>query len=259
MCELFAMSSRRRAVVTFSLETFARRGGDTGHHGDGWGVAFFEGADARVLREGVKAATSPLVEFVKDHAIRSRIVISHIRKATVGRAALCNTQPFQRELGGRVHIFAHNGHLPGIAKATSRRFQPIGDADSEIAFCGLLDRLAPVWDAASEPPTLEARLAVVEQWASELRPLGPANFIYSDGISLFAHGHRRTQLDGSNRPPGLFVLTRTCCADPLLAGVSVRSAQPQQVVLFASVPLTDEAWRPIGDGEVLVAAGGVLS
>ena len=51
MCELFAMSSRAPATVTFSLEALSRHGGADGPHRDGWGVAFFEGGDARVLRE----------------------------------------------------------------------------------------------------------------------------------------------------------------------------------------------------------------
>ena len=42
MCELFAMSSRVPATVTFSLEEFARHGGLTAPHKDGWGIVYYD-------------------------------------------------------------------------------------------------------------------------------------------------------------------------------------------------------------------------
>jgi len=90
-----------------------------------------------------------------------------------------NTQPFARELGGHVHLFAHNGGLGGIDVLFARsvhRFHPVGDTDSERGFCLLLDRLVKIWEGAS----LDARLAVVEAFAAEMRPLGIANFLYSE-------------------------------------------------------------------------------
>ncbi len=62
-----------------------------------------------------------------------------------------------------------------------------------------------------------------------------------------AVGMRSAQGSGDIRPPGLHVLCRSC----------VEQA-PQDVVLFTSIPLTDEAWRPLDDGEVVVAHGGTV-
>ncbi len=45
MCELFALSSRDPATMTLSLEAFAKRGGLTGPHKDGWGIAYYENAE----------------------------------------------------------------------------------------------------------------------------------------------------------------------------------------------------------------------
>jgi hypothetical protein len=53
-------------------------------------------------------------------------------------------------------------------------------------------------------PPLAARLAAVEGFAAEMRPLGIANFLYSDGEFVFGHGRRRTQADGIVAPPGLW-------------------------------------------------------
>ena len=262
MCELFAMSSRIPTSVSFSFERLARRGGHEGPHRDGWGVAFYEGRDALLLREPLAASESELVHFTERHGPPSELVISHIRLATHGERALRNTQPFARELGGHTHVFAHNGELDGIARhrgLAPGRFHPIGDTDSEQAFCMLLDRLATLWDEAGDRlPSLEGRLDVLAAFAAELRPMGPANFLYADGDTLFVHAHRRTELNDDTVLPGLFVLERTCREEmPHLSGSGVALATVHQALtLAASVPLTDEPWRPLARGEVLAIAEG---
>lgn len=258
MCELLGLSSRVPTSVTLSMRALARHGSPAMHLGDGWGVAFHAGDDALLIRQPEPARDSAWVDFLETRRIRSRIVLAHIRHATQGTVALRNTQPFARELGGRRHVFAHNGNLQGIEQRYARlyrRFRPIGDTDSEVAFCVLLNRLAPLWDAS--PPSAADRVATVTACAAELRELGPANFLYSDGDLLIAHGHRRTQADGHIAPPGLAMLCRTCAADPDaqdLAGVAVEGEQ--SVTLFASVPLSSETWRPLRDGEIVVARNG---
>ena len=118
--------------------------------------------------------------------------------------------------------------------------------------------MAPLW--ADQAPDPEARLQAVAGYAAELRELGPANFLYTDGELLFAHGHRRTQPDGQIAPPGLTALTRRSATerDALpAAGVTLETELgPQTMTLFTSVPLTDEGWRPLGDGEIVMVRHG---
>lgn len=255
MCELFALSSRLPTTVDLSLEAFSRHGGLTGPHKDGWGIAYFEGLDVRLIRDTTAAADSDWVRFLGDHPLRSDVIVSHIRRATVGGTHLGNTQPSVRELGGRMHVFAHNGHLESIRDVPALRpgfHRPIGNTDSEYAFCALLARLETLWLSESTPSDTD-RMDVLQAFAEELRPLGPANFLYSDGDLLIAHGHRRTQASGAIEPPGLWALQRTCPATGEgfhAEGLSV-SPEGQQVMLLASVPLSDEAWQPLGEGEVL--------
>ncbi len=261
MCELLAIAARFPTTVRLSLDELARHGGETGPHGDGWGIALLEGRDALLVRDPSPAARSPWVRFVEDHQPRASIAIAHVRKATRGAPKLSNTQPFTRELGGRTHVFAHNGDLPGIerdGRFPARRFRPIGETDSEHAFCALLERLAPLVDERGPRADAE-RLARIRAFSAELRTLGPANFLYSDGDLLVAHAHRRTQKDGAMRAPGLHVLCRTCAASTdavPLAGVSIDRAVRQRVALVASVPLSAEAWEPLADGEIAVLREG---
>ncbi|MFP4063725.1 MAG: class II glutamine amidotransferase [Halochromatium sp.] len=264
MCELFAMSSRAPATLGFSLERLARHGGAEGPHRDGWGLAFYEGADCLLLREPRPASESPLMQFMERQGLRTKLGLCHIRLATFGALALRNTQPFARELGGRMHVFAHNGDMPTLADQPARypaRFSPVGDSDSERAFCGLMTELAPIWDAAwGKVPDLSTRLAVIADYARELRALGPANFIYSDSDALFVHADRRTQPeDGQLRAPGLYLLQRCCWRTaPELqdAGVNLCSIR-QDVALIASVPLTDELWEPLGEGDLIALRDGL--
>lgn len=267
MCELLAMSARQPAEISFSLEEFSQHGGLSGPHKDGWGIAFYEDRDARIIREPLSAASSAWIRLIESAPIRSRLVLSHIRRATQGVVKIENTQPFSRELGGRLHVFAHNGELDAarLSKMPTGHFQPIGETDSERAFCALLARLEATWMHDGEPPTLDERREVIESFANDLRLLGIANFLYSDGELLIAHSHKRHQSDGSIRPPGLHFLCRQCAqesnTDIEAPGFRLSSEDlDQSVVLVASVPLTAEGWEPLGTGEILtIAAGQILS
>jgi glutamine amidotransferase len=106
----------------------------------------------------------------------------------------------------------------------------------------------------------------VADFAAWLRPLGPFNFVYSDGDALFVHSHRRTQSDGEVRPPGLHLLVRSCneqAVDLSQSGIMLAPLAPlaplaQELALVASVPLTDEPWEQIGEGEVIALTQGTV-
>ena len=253
MCELLALSSRHPTAVTLSLSAFARHRGSA----DGWGVAFHDAGDVQLYKEPEFAAESQWLDVIQQRGLAASLILAHIRHATRGDRTLANTQPFARELGGRMHVFAHNGRFDSIEDDHAggwRRFRPIGETDSEIAFCILLERMAPLWDGGALPP-LDRRLAVFEQFAAEMRALGPANLLYWDGDTLFVHGHRRIQADGRIAAPGLWRLTRQCRCD---SDVPKREAGngKQHVTLFASVPLSGESWEPLDEGAVLALTHG---
>ncbi|MFN7085500.1 MAG: class II glutamine amidotransferase [Burkholderiales bacterium] len=265
MCELFAMSSNAPATVSYSLEEFSRHGGLTGPHKDGWGIAYYVQGDVRLVKEPLPASDSACLRFIQDRPFSSALVISHIRKATQGVRTLTNCQPFVRELGGAMHVFAHNGNLDTQRwrEQPAGCHRPVGDTDSEHAFCVLLGRLAPLWLRADRVPPLDERVSVVAAFAQEMRELGPANFLYADGEVLFAHGHKRMHGGHSVRPPGLHVICRRCARQMAAvdtAGIAIVSAGGEQhVTLVASVPLTPEpGWRALGEGELLVIRDGAV-
>ena len=262
MCELLALSSSHAEHLTFSLHTLAARGGQGMSTRDGWGVAFYQDVDVALFREPFAAGESELVRHLESHGPSTKLAISHIRHATRGAITLANTQPFARELGGRMHVFAHNGHLPGIENSEVLKpgpCRPIGQTDSELAFCALFARLSTLW-AGDAVPSLDARVSLLAAFAADLRPLGPANFLYADGDALFAHGHRRIQgATGRIAPPALWLLQRHCRAgDPAPdcdGGLAIGPGE-RTVVLIASVPLSADGWRPLCEGELVVVRNG---
>jgi glutamine amidotransferase len=262
MCELLAISSRQAARLSFSLSALTARTTPGHSNRDGWGVACYQGRDAALYREAAPASDSPLARLLASAGPPTALALSHIRHAIRGATTLANTQPFLRELGGRSHVFAHNGNLPDLTDAPGfalAQFQPVGETDSEHAFCALLARLAPLWRGQGVP-SVQDRLDVVRTFASELRTFGPANFLYADGEVLFAHGHRRIQVDGRITPPGLYWLQRRCThEDDTLQTEGLRvGGGYQQVLLLASVPLSAEPWVALAEGETVAVCQGEL-
>lgn len=259
------MSSNLSATLSLSLTKLAEHGGPPTSIRDGWGVAYYEGADVRLIKDAESANDSDWVRFIRDHDLRSHIVVAHARRATMGERAYRNTQPFVRELAGRMHLFAHNGWLPGIFDSSgfrSTRFCPVGETDSEHAFCALLDRMTDIWKRPGEIPSLHVRLQEVSSFAEGLRSLGPSNFLYSDGDALFAHGDRRKHAETAKvEPPGLVYLQRWCRRGErgyATSGLSIEGAD-QMLLLLASVPLSDEPWQPLGEGEVIAVSKGQIA
>jgi len=253
------MSSRVETTISFSLHEFSQHGGKTGIHSDGWGLATYQGKKANVYREAEPAAFSQKLSFIQAHPYKIRCAISHIRRATVGEKALRNTQPFIRHINGCSHVFAHNGELAGIeSKAILNDCLLEGETDSERAFCYLISSVKPLWDIGV--PSLEGRVRVITNTFRELAGLGVANFLYSDGDYLYAFANKRKQKSGRIESPGMYFLRCECrCDNDSLrcSGVDV-SCEPQQLFLFASVPLTEELWRPLPACQLLVVENGDL-
>lgn len=262
MCELLALTTSQPAQLTFSLHTLAAHGGAAGIAHDGWGVAIYQGTDVALFREPSAAAESELVRFLECHGPSTKLAVSHIRHATWGAVQFSNTQPFMREVGGCTHVFAHNGYLTGIdssAKFALGVDRPVGQTDSELAFCALLTRLRPLW-VDEKLPSLESRMTLLADFAADLRKLGAANFLYADGDAVFAHGHRRlTGVGGRIEPPGLWALRRHHApadrSPDLAAGVALAHGD-SAAVFIASVPLTNEAWQPLEEGELMAVRDG---
>ena len=263
MCQLLGVSVEQPIRLRFAWEQFARRGSSDGGNPDGWGIAYYEERDVLLLREPRPAADSPLVRFLGTAAPYSRCIISHVRRATGGENILANTQPFVRYLHGRAHVFAHNGYLdnPDFA-APADALATVGNTDSELLFAYLMSRLEPLWRETppADVPALAARLDVLDEVAELARQFGAANFIYSDGATLFSHAHRHTVPgEAISDLPGLYVLERDTGEagdDSPCEGISCDGDGGAQAVI-ATIPLDDQHWKAMGAGEIACFENGL--
>ncbi|MDI1236279.1 MAG: class II glutamine amidotransferase [Polaromonas sp.] len=262
MCQLLGMNCNTPTDVTFSFSGFAQRGGNTGEHTDGWGIAFFEGhGDPGVdgcdkgLRHFVdhqSACASPVAELIRRYPIKSRNVIAHIRKATQGRVALENCHPFVRELWGRYWVFAHNGDLKDFSPRLHGSFRPVGTTDSERAFCWIMQELAK--SHAGVPSVGELTLTLREL-AAQIAPHGTFNFLLGNGQALWAHASTSLYYVERQHP-----FAHATLSDEDLSVNFAEHTQPtDRVAVVVTAPLTtNEHWVAFAPGELKVFVGGAL-
>ena len=252
MCELLGMNCNVPTDICFSFSGFRARGGGTGGHTDGWGIAFFEDRGVRLFLDPQPSCGSPIAELVRHYPIRSLNVVAHIRKATQGPTGLENTHPFMRELWGRYWIFAHNGDLTDYSPDLDGSCLPVGQTDSERAFCHLLQTLRNRFpDGAPDPLALREALDV---FASGVRRFGSFNFLLSNGDALFVH--RSTDLHYLIRQAP-FAVAHLKDEDIAVDFAEVTTPD-DRVALVATLPLTDnEVWTPLPVERVVMFADGV--
>ena len=185
MCQLLGMNCATPTDITFSFRGFSQRAGITSDHADGFGIAFFEDKACRLFVDNQSAVESPIAELVRNYPIKSRNVIAHIRKATQGKINLENSHPFSRELWGRQWIFAHNGDLHEYFPVLSGRFTPVGNTESERAFCYLLDQLVKRF--GYDEPSLDQVFELLAEVSPTIAEHGTFNFCLSNGQALFSY------------------------------------------------------------------------
>ncbi len=101
---------------------------------------------------------------------------------------------------------------------------------------------------------------IVKSIGDQLATMGPANFLYADSQYLYAYASRRSHVEGIH-PPGLHYHTRRCDQNhnsiPCI-GLKVKSTvnTRQKLTLIASIPLSDEAWIPFAENQLLVLEKG---
>jgi glutamine amidotransferase len=251
MCQLLGMNCNTPTDIVFSFTGFALRGGLTDEHQDGWGIAFFEGAGVRHLVDHQAAVRSPLAELIKAHPIKSKNVIAHIRKATQGRVALENCHPFVRECWGINWVFAHNGDLANFLPELNGQFLPIGNTDSERAFCYILQQLRVQF--GNTAPAQSALTSALKALSGEIASFGTFNMMLSNGAALFVHCSTHMHYLIRQFPFNTAHLSdRDVSVD-----FSTVTTPADRVAVIATAPLTNnETWQAFRSGELKVFVDG---
>jgi len=135
------MSFSTEVRAGISLNLFQIRGKE---NPDGWGLAFYKERYLQIIKEAKSATKSTLYDFI-EHYPQSNTFISHVRRSTRGLPSYVNTHPFYRvlEIKGmrREFCFAHNGTLTDTRNLKPLHLFPLGNTDSELSFCYILEKL----------------------------------------------------------------------------------------------------------------------
>ena len=251
MCQLLGMNCATPTDVTFSFRGFSQRAGITSDHCDGFGIAFFEDKACRLFVDNQSAVESPIAELVRNYPIKSRNVIAHIRKATQGKINLENSHPFSRELWGRQWIFAHNGDLHGFDPTLSGRFTPVGNTDSERAFCFLLDQLVNKF--GYHEPKLDQIFDLLAEVSPQIAEHGTFNFCLSNGQALFTYAITKLHWLVREYP---FKPAQLIDLDVEVDFSQVTTPE-DRVAVITTEPLTqNEVWTAFEPGEMILFQGG---
>ncbi|MEA3409956.1 MAG: class II glutamine amidotransferase [Pseudomonadota bacterium] len=251
MCELLGLSANVPTDICFSFTGLVQRGGRTGPHKDGWGISLYEGRGSRSFHDPRPSVASEIAALLQRHAIKSKIIISHIRQANRGRICLENTHPFNRELWGCSWVFAHNGQLKGIKRWPLDLYRTVGTTDSEHAFCWLLDQIRRRFPSRPRRPQVLWRF--IHGLAREIGNRGVFSFMMSDARYLYAYCSNNMCWLTRRHPFGVARLIDT--------GMEIDFSQqttPEDVVtVIASHPLTDnEIWHEMDKGDFLIFRDG---
>ena len=251
-CELMAYSFNQDIPANNLFSAFRCRGRN---NPDGWGLAFYAGKAAVLFKEPCSATDSALAEFLATYpGLQRKLVIGHVRKASVGGQAYQNTHPFVRELNGREYVLAHNGTLRNYqGRLKLGRIMPLGINDTEFLLCYILGKI-------EEKNVVNRDVTAFEWMQSELRLIndyGALNCIFSDGTYLFAYYDKK----GYN---GLYYLMQkapygqTYFKD-LSRSVDLSKVYPETSagVVIATRPLTEERWELFAPGQLMVFKDGV--
>ncbi|MDN4502484.1 class II glutamine amidotransferase [Alteromonadaceae bacterium BrNp21-10] len=244
MCELMGMSANVPTDICFSFKGLRQRGGQTGPHKDGWGVAFYDNKGVCIFKDPQPSYESEIAQLISNYPIKSKAVIAHVRQANRGRIGMENTHPFSRELWGRNWTYAHNGQLSNYRNLPVTRFMPVGTTDSERAFCFLLSQIEQRFPRP--PKNRKTVFNFIKRQVQELTKLGVFNMLLSDGEYVLAYCTTKLQWITRRAPFGVARLSDI----DVDIDFAKETTMHDVVTVIATEPLTDnENWHKMQPGE----------
>lgn len=250
MCQLFALTSPQPVSPDFSLRGFFQRGGKTGDHCDGWGLALFRNHEIDLQTYCNAAHICEKATAILQAKPRATTALAHIRKATEGAVALQNSHPFMRSLWGETWVFAHNGTLRNFYPELPSGFQPLGQTDSERAFNFIFSQLAKTFPVR---PNLSVLANFLHEQSSFISRFGVFNYLLSNGSLLIAHCSTELYWTHRRHPFGKVELLDI----DISIDLDEINAVEETMYVIATKPLTrGEPWSPMGQGEMRIFESG---
>jgi glutamine amidotransferase len=260
MCDLLGLSFNTPVSAKISLDVFQQRGEI---NPDGWGVAFYDNTRVQVIKETEPAIDSKLFDFIEQYP-QSQTFITHVRRSTRGVRSYLNTHPFYRllttESSKHEYTFAHNGTLLKQEQLELTQFSPIGETDSEHAFCFILDAISSrkidEW-SKDDFQFIENLLREINDGQNTL------NCLFSDGHYLFCYSDENDHNNGLRfiKQTQPFRTVELISSDEKLGSVDIHSDSSitaQIGYIISTRILTKEQWTEFDGGELIVFRHGEI-
>jgi len=256
--QLLAMSFDSAASPSITLQAGPRGAKPAA----GWGFAWYPMDDeaAVVVKDPNATHETPMTRVLRDwDRFRSCVFLCHTHGAAK-RIAQQDTHPFQRTFGGRDWVFAHTGdlgrqRLRDELPIDDASFEPLGSTDSEHAFCWLLLQIKN----AGARNLAEVDRAALHGWLHQLDEFGTGSYLLSDGRDIVAYSDREGKhpLHRLRRkPPHERTVLKN---DHIVVDVGDPYDINRTMALIAASPLSEEGWKKLADGEMIVMRRGVFT
>lgn len=266
MCRLFgfrsAVLSRAHRSLSEAENALAVQARE---HRDGWGIGWFHGGDAYVVKSEQGAAGNESFRRASER-LASHTFVVHVRRATVGGLSPFNVHPFRH---GR-WLFAHNGTVfgfDGMRAWFDAAIPPhlaenvLGSTDTETLFFFLLARLerAGVDPYGVEPVGTDRLGAALQDAVAELFDVcashgvqAPvANFILTNGREFVANRAGRELYYATQK-----VACRdfaTCTWPDKVCMAAERPGDKVNHLLVASEKIgAEDRWQEVPEGTMLL-------
>ena len=193
MCEMLGMSSKRSRRANDLLREFYSH---AEAHPHGWGLARFPAAGTpSVEKEAVKATESEHLRRLLAEPLEERILLAHIRLATVGHIEYANCHPFTAtDNGGRTWTLVHNGTIFNGPELNDYIGIQYGDTDSERVLLHMIDRIDREQIRLGHALDEEERFGTLAAVIAGLSKGNKLNLLVYDGEVLYAHCNFRETL-----------------------------------------------------------------
>jgi predicted glutamine amidotransferase len=191
MCRIIALKTSNIDQTKLALDQF-RLLADCGcvpvgvpkGHRDGWGLAGYRGGRSVFLKRSPRDAAGDVAYPRAVKALLSKkpdLTVGHLRKATVGKRTVNNTQPFMKD----GFTFAHNGTVRDTTifnLTVSAKRVLKGETDSEKLFVFLLEYMK----GAKTPTAIRNAFRRAIRFVRSNSDYTAMNIIFSNGRYVWA-------------------------------------------------------------------------
>lgn len=216
MCELFGINATKDCQINEYLKEFFSH---SSAHPHGWGLACMEENQIQLEKEPMQASRSNYLKERLTVPVLVKNAFAHIRYATIGNVEYRNCHPYTRkDKNGRTWTLVHNGTIFDYEPLNQYVTVQTGDTDSERILYYVVDRVNQREKELERKMDEQERFSLLDSIIVQMAKGNKLNLLLYDGELCYVH---------TNYVNTLYELEK------------------ENQVLFATVPLSKELWKPV--------------